>query len=66
MRMVLRASIPAYPNIVILMESEKESVKDLIVDVRETEVQLALMDNHKLIEFNKESLTDHSLSLIHI
>ena len=63
MRMVLRASIPAYPNIVILMESEKESVKDLIVDVRETEVQLALMDNHKLIEFNKESLTDHSFTV---
>ena len=63
MRMVLRASIPAYPNIVILMESEKESVKDLIVDVRETEVQLALMDNHKLIEFNKESLTDHGFTV---
>lgn len=63
MRMVLRASIPTYPNIVILMESEKESVKDLIVDVRETEVQLALMDNHKLIEFNKESLTDHSFTV---
>ena len=63
MRMVLRASIPAYPNIVILMESEKESVKDLIVDIRETEVQLALMDNHKLIEFNKESLTDHSFTV---
>ena len=63
MRMVLRASIPAYLNIVILMESEKESVKDLIVDVRETEVQLALMDNHKLIEFNKESLTDHSFTV---
>ena len=63
MRMVLRASIPTYPNIVILMESEKESVKDLIVDVRETEVQLALMDNHKLIEFNKESLTNHSFTV---
>ena len=63
MRMVLRASIPAYPNIVILMESEKESVKDLIVDVRETEVQLALMDNHKLIEFSTESITGHSFTV---
>ena len=63
MRMVLRASIPAYLNIVILMESEKESVKDLIVDVRETEVQLALMDNHKLIEFSTESITGHSFTV---
>ena len=63
MRMVLRASIPTYPNIVILMESEKESVKDLIVDVRETEVQLALMDNHKLIEFSTESITGHSFTV---
>lgn len=45
------------------MESEKESVKDLIVDVRETEVQLALMDNHKLIEFNRESLAEHSFTV---
>ena len=45
------------------MESEKESVKDLIVDVRETEVQLALMDNHKLIEFSTESITGHSFTV---
>ena len=33
-----------------LMESEK----DLIVDVNSTEVSIALMENHKLIELNKE------------
>ena len=45
------------------MESEKESVKDLIVDVSPTEVQLALMDNHRLIELNKESTTGHSFTV---
>lgn len=39
------------------MESEKESLKDLIVDVRSTEVHIALMEDHKLIELNKESST---------
>ncbi|MCF0175779.1 MAG: ribonuclease E/G [Bacteroidales bacterium] len=29
--------------------------KDLIVDVRSTEVSIALMENHRLIELNKES-----------
>lgn len=37
------------------MESEKEALKDLIVDVSSTEVHIALMENHKLIELNKES-----------
>ena len=45
------------------MESEKESVKDLIVDVSPTEVQLALMENHRLIELNKESTTGHSFTV---
>ena len=45
------------------MESEKESVKDLIVDVGETEVQLALMDNHRLIELNKESSVGHQFTV---
>ena len=45
------------------MESEKESVKDLIVDVSPTEVQLALMENHRLIELNKESTTGHSVTV---
>ena len=45
------------------MESEKESVKELIVDVGETEVQLALMDNHRLIELNKESSVGHQFTV---
>ena len=36
------------------MESEKPD-KDLIVDVTPSEVHIALMENHKLIELNKES-----------
>ena len=38
----------------IKMEPEKLQ-KDLIVDVRSTEVHFALMENHRLIELNKES-----------
>ncbi len=45
------------------MESEKESVKDLIVDVSEDEVKLALMENHRLIELNKESSKGHSFTV---
>ena len=45
------------------MESEKESVKDLIVDVGESEVRLALMENHRLIELNKESSKGHSFTV---
>ena len=40
-----------------------ESVKDLIVDVNSTEVSIALMENHKLIELNKESSQGHSFSV---
>lgn len=40
-----------------------ESVKDLIVDVNQTEVSIALMENHRLIEFNKESSKGHSFSV---
>ena len=40
-----------------------ESVKDLIVDVNSTEVSLALMENHKLIELDKESVEGHSYSV---
>ena len=36
------------------MESEKTD-KDLIVDVTSTEVHIALMENHRLIEYNTES-----------
>ncbi len=40
-----------------------ESVKDLIVDVNPTEVSIALMENHRLIELNKESSEGHSFSV---
>ena len=40
-----------------------ESVKDLIVDVSSTEVSIALMENHRLIELNKESSQGHSFSV---
>ena len=40
-----------------------ESVKDLIVDVNSTEVSIALMENHRLIELNKESSHGHTFSV---
>ena len=40
-----------------------ESVKDLIVDVTSTQVSIALMENHRLIELNKESSQGHSYSV---
>ena len=40
-----------------------ESVKDLIVDVSSTEVSIALMENHRLIELNKESSQGHNFSV---
>jgi len=42
---------------------ESESVKDLIVDVTPTEVSIALMENHRLIELNKESSQGHRFCL---
>lgn len=47
------------------MESEKneKDQKDLIVDVSPTEVHIALMENHKLIELNKESSNGHNFSV---
>ena len=42
-----------------------ETVKELIVDVNPTEVSIALMENHRLIELNKESiLADKSVLII--
>jgi len=40
-----------------------ESQKDLIVDVESTQVSIALMENHRLIELNKESSQGHSFSV---
>lgn len=44
------------------MESEN-SEKNLIVDVTSNEVHIALMENHRLIELNKESSKGHSFSV---
>lgn len=44
------------------MEVEKTE-KDLVVDVSPTEVRIALMDNHRLVELNKESCQGHSFSV---
>ena len=40
-----------------------ESQKDLIVDVGTSQVSIALMENHRLIELNKESSQGHSFSV---
>lgn len=45
------------------MESEKESLKDLIVDVSSNEVQIALQENNRLIELNKESSSGRSFTV---
>ncbi len=45
------------------MDSEKELLKDLIVDVQATEVQIALQENHRLIELNKESSSGRSFAV---
>lgn len=43
---------------------EAESLeKDLIVEVGNEEVRLALMENHRLIEYSRESCLDHSYSV---
>jgi ribonuclease G len=40
-----------------------ESIKDLVVDVNSTEVSIALMENNRLIELNKESSQGKSYSV---
>ncbi|MBO8482435.1 MAG: hypothetical protein IAC87_07840, partial [Muribaculum sp.] len=37
------------------MEKEKASEKDLVIDVDQNEVTIALLENHRLVELNKES-----------
>ena len=44
------------------MESEKPD-KDLIVDVTSTDVHIALMENHRLIEYNTESSTGNKYTV---
>lgn len=38
-----------------VMEKEKASEKDLVIDVDQNEVTIALLENHRLVELNKES-----------
>lgn len=45
------------------MESEKESLKELIVDVETSEVQIALLENHRLTELNKESSSGRNFTV---
>ena len=40
-----------------------ESVKDLIVDANAVEVSIALMENHRLIELNRESSQGHGFAV---
>ena len=44
------------------MENEKNE-KDLVVDVGSAEVNIALMENHRLIEYSKESSQGHTFSV---
>jgi len=44
------------------MEDQKAE-KDLVVDVSQSEVRIALMENHKLIELNRESSQGHSFTV---
>ncbi|MCI1640054.1 MAG: Rne/Rng family ribonuclease [Bacteroidales bacterium] len=44
------------------MESES-SEKNLIIDVASSDIHIALMENHRLIEFNKDSSQGHSFSV---
>ncbi|MCQ2176324.1 MAG: Rne/Rng family ribonuclease [Bacteroidales bacterium] len=44
------------------MESE-ERINDLIVDVSQSEVRLALMQNHRLVEYSRESVGDEGFTV---
>ena len=45
------------------MEEQKAQEKDLVVDVSAQEVKIALMENHRLIEYNHESNQGRSFSV---
>lgn len=45
------------------MEDQKAQEKNLVVDVSPKEVKIALMENHRLIEYNNESSQGHSFSV---
>ena len=56
--------VDIHPELLTVMNiSLMEDVKDLIVDVNSTEVSIALMQNHRLIELNKESSQGHTFSV---
>ena len=56
--------VDLHPELLTVMNiSLMEDVKDLIVDVNSTEVSIALMQNHRLIELNKESSQGHTFSV---
>ena len=42
---------------------EEQKIKDLIVDSSGSEVKIALMENHRLIEYNRESVQGHEFSV---
>ena len=44
------------------MESE-ERINDLIVDVTPSEVRIALMQNHRLVEYNREAVGDEGFAV---
>ncbi|MCR5560844.1 MAG: Rne/Rng family ribonuclease [Bacteroidales bacterium] len=45
------------------MEEAKAKEKDLVVDVSSSEVRIALMEDHRLIEYNHESSQGHCFSV---
>ena len=45
------------------MENTAKTEKDLVVDVSASEVRIALMENHRLIELDRESTKDHGFSV---
>ena len=45
------------------MEKTAKKEKDLVVDASASEVRIALMENHRLIELDRESTKDHGFSV---
>ncbi|MCQ2184092.1 MAG: Rne/Rng family ribonuclease [Bacteroidales bacterium] len=45
------------------MQEQNELIKELIVDVQPQEVSIALLENHRLIELDRESAQGHSYSV---
>jgi len=42
---------------------ETDKIKDLVVDISPSEVRIALMENHRLIELGRESAGGHKFSV---